>query len=78
MLGKIQAISDSFESTNIFIIDDFNADIKKPSLFTPYQAARESFLIWRSAETPRHGPLYDIMKIRRAHFKCKRLCEKKC
>ena len=26
-LGKIQAISDSFESTNIFIIGDFNANI---------------------------------------------------
>ena len=35
-LGKIQAISDSFESTNIFIIGDFNADIKNPSLFTPF------------------------------------------
>ena len=34
ILGKIQAISDSFESTNIFIIGEFNADIKKPSLFT--------------------------------------------
>ena len=28
MLGKIQAISDSFESTNIFIISEFNADIQ--------------------------------------------------
>ena len=36
MLGKIQAISDSFEPTNIFIISDFNADIKNPSLFTPF------------------------------------------
>ena len=36
ILGKIQAISDSFESTNIFIIGDFNADIKNPSLFTPF------------------------------------------
>ena len=34
-----------------------------------HQAARESFLFWRSAGSPRHGPLYDIMKIRRAHFK---------
>ena len=34
-----------------------------------HQAARESFLVWRSAGSPRHGPLYDIMKIRRAHFK---------
>ena len=32
ILGKIQAISDSFESANIFIIGDFNANIKKPSL----------------------------------------------
>ena len=36
ILGKIQAISDSFESTNIFINGYFNAGIKKPSLFTPY------------------------------------------
>ena len=36
ILGKIQAISDSFESTNTFIIGDFNADIKNPSLFTPF------------------------------------------
>ena len=36
ILGKIQAISDSFESTNIFIIGDFNVDIKNPSLFTPF------------------------------------------
>ena len=36
ILGKIQAINDSFESTNIFIIGDFNADIKKPSRFTPF------------------------------------------
>ena len=44
-----------------------------------HQAARETFLIWRSAGGPRHGPLYDIMKITRAHFKRnKRLCEKKC
>ena len=28
------------------------------------QAARESFLFWRSSGSPRHGPLYDIMKIR--------------
>ena len=42
-----------------------------------HQAARESFLFWRSAGSPRHGPLYDIMKIRRSHFKRnKRLCEK--
>ena len=42
-----------------------------------HQAARESFLFWCSAGSPRHGPLYDIMKIRRAHFKRnKRLCEK--
>ena len=34
-----------------------------------HQAARESFLIWWSAESPHHGPLYDIMKIRCAHFK---------
>ena len=33
---KIQAISDSFESANIFIVDDFNTEIKKPSLFTPF------------------------------------------
>ena len=39
ILGKIQAISDSFESTNIFIIGDFNADIKKPSLFIPFLSA---------------------------------------
>ena len=43
-----------------------------------HQAARVSFLFWRSAGSPRHGPLYDIMKIKRAHFKRnKRLCEKK-
>ena len=43
-----------------------------------HQAARESFLIWRSAGGPRHGPLSDVMKIRRAHFKSnKRLCEKR-
>ena len=42
-----------------------------------HQAARESFFVWRSAGSSRHGPLYDIMKIRRAHFKLnKRLCEK--
>ena len=42
-----------------------------------HQAARESFLIWRSAGSPRHGPLYDLMKIKRAQFKHnKRLCEK--
>ena len=34
-----------------------------------HQAARGSFLFWRSAGSPRHGPLYDIMKIRCAHFK---------
>ena len=34
-----------------------------------HQAARESFLFWRSAGSPRHGPLYDIMKVRRAHLK---------
>ena len=37
-----------------------------------HQAARESFLFWRSAGSPRHGPLYDIMKVRRAHFKASR------
>ena len=36
ILDKIQSISDSFESANIFIIGDFNADIKKPSLFTQF------------------------------------------
>ena len=42
-----------------------------------HQAARESFLIWRSAGSPRHGPLFDIMKAKRAEFKRKkRLCEK--
>ena len=31
----------------------------------------------RSVGSPRHGPFYDIMKIRHAHFKRnKRLCEK--
>ena len=35
------------------------------------------FLIWRSAGSPRHGPLYDLMKIKRAQFKRnKRHCEK--
>ena len=33
ILGKIQAISDSFESSNSFIIGDFNADLIKTSLF---------------------------------------------
>ena len=43
-----------------------------------HQAARESFLFWRSAGSPRLGPLYNIMKIRRAHFKRnKRLRETK-
>ena len=28
-----------------------------------HQAARETFLIWRSAGSPRHGPLYDLMKL---------------
>ena len=42
-----------------------------------HQAARETFLIWRSAGSPRHGPLYDLMKIKRAQFKRnKRHCEK--
>ena len=42
-----------------------------------HQAARESFLIWRSAGSPRHGPLFDIMKTKRAEFKRKkRLYEK--
>ena len=44
-----------------------------------HQAARdlESFLIWRSAGSHRHGPLFDIMKTKRAEFKRrKRLCEK--
>ena len=42
-----------------------------------HQAARESFLIWRSAGSPRHGPLFDIMKAKRAEFKRKKiLCEK--
>ena len=42
-----------------------------------HQAARESFLIWRSAGSPRHGPLYDLMKTKRAQFKGnKRHCEK--
>ena len=36
ILDKIQAISDSYELANIFIIGDFNADIKKPSLFIPF------------------------------------------
>ena len=35
-LGKTKTISDSFESTIICIIGDFNADIKNPSLFTPF------------------------------------------
>ena len=42
-----------------------------------HQAARETFLIWRSAGSPRHGSLYDLMKIKRAQFKRnKRHCEK--
>ena len=36
ILGKIHAISDSFESSNIFIIGDFNADLTKTSLFSPF------------------------------------------
>jgi len=32
-LGKIQAISVSFESYNMFIIGDSNADLNKTSLF---------------------------------------------
>ena len=36
MLGKIQTICDSFESTNIFIIGDCNANISKPSPFSPH------------------------------------------
>ena len=41
-------------------------------------AARESFLIWWSAGSPHLGPLYDIIKMRRAHFKRnKRLCGEK-
>ena len=44
-----------------------------------HQAARETVLIWRSAGSPRHGLLYDLMKIKRAQFKRnKRYCEKKC
>ena len=36
ILGKIQAISDSFQSSNIFIIGDFNADLTKTGLFLPF------------------------------------------
>ena len=36
ILGKIQAISDSFDSSNIFIVGDFNADLIKTSLFSPF------------------------------------------
>ena len=39
ILGKIQAISDSFESANTFIFGESNEDIKKPSLFTPFLIA---------------------------------------
>ena len=43
-----------------------------------HQAARESFLIWRSVGGSRHSPLYNKMKIRCVLFKRnKRLCEKK-
>ena len=35
-LGKILAMSDSFEPANIFIISDFNAGVKMPSRFTPF------------------------------------------
>ena len=36
MLGNIRTICDSFESTNIFIIGDCNANISKPSPFSPH------------------------------------------
>ena len=36
ILGKIQAITDSFDSSNIFIVGDFNADLIKTSLFSPF------------------------------------------
>jgi exonuclease III len=31
--------------------------------------ARESFLFWRASNSPRHGPLYDDMRRKRAQFK---------
>ena len=36
---KIQAISDSFESPNICIIVEYNADIKNHIIFTPFPNA---------------------------------------
>ena len=29
-----------------------------------HQAAKESFLVWRSAGNPRHVPLYDLIEIK--------------
>ena len=36
ILGKIQAISYSYDSRNIFIVGYFNADLTKTSLFSPF------------------------------------------
>ena len=44
-----------------------------------HQVARESFLIWRSAGSARHGTLYDLMKSKRAQFKrIKDFARQKC
>ena len=51
ILGKIQAISDSFESTNIFIIGDFNADIKNPSFYDCHLIASDTLLLLSDAFT---------------------------
>ena len=45
ILDKIQAIFHSFESVDIFIIGDFNADIMKPSLFILFLIALFYFLL---------------------------------
>ena len=32
-------------------------------------SARECFLLWRANDSPRYGPLYQQMRLSRAHFK---------
>ena len=34
-----------------------------------HSEAREAFLLWKAHHSPRHGPIFDLMKSTRAHFK---------
>lgn len=61
------------EASEVFHTPDHSAEFQIPGwtdcCSEAHRLAREAFLVWRANNRPRHGVLFDNMRVTRAHFK---------